>query len=445
MLEVRGFRGLTFDSAKVGPQDNVITPPYDVISPEEREQLAALSPYNLVHVNLPQDRPGQSRYEVAGALLDQWASAGILVQDREPAFYLLRQHFVDLHGVAQVRKAFFGVVRLPEAGDRYILGHERTFDKPVEDRLALTRATRANLGAVFGLYSDPGQRLAEFLRQMNLRPAAAAANTIDGVFQEFWRVPYDPEITEFFQDQTLYIADGHHRFKTAGIYRDEIRAQRGIPALVDDENAPHEFVLMGFVALEDPGLKIYPPHRLLPMPADFDAARFLKALEPWFLVEPVPGDLPGCVEQAAKNAGKPRMSAWGAPEPVDEPFEHPCVMGLAIHGHGDYLLTLRDIDRADLLGEDRGPAWRDLDVAVLHRGIIERILGVPEGAQFVYEKNVVRAMDAVRCGDAGIGFILRPTRPDQICACAEASEPMPQKSTYFFPKLPSGGVIHRLC
>lgn len=444
MLEVRGFRGLTFSTEKVGAQDSVVVPPYDVISPEEREQLAALSPYNLVHLSLPQERDGRSRYDVARDLIQQWIADGVLVQDKEPSFYLLRQHFVDLHGVAQVRRGFFGIVRLPEAGERFILGHERTFDKPVEDRLSLTRATEVNLGAVFGLYSDPERRLAAFLAQMDARPADAVANTIDGVRQEFWRVAYDPEVSAFFENKTLYIADGHHRFKTACMYRDEIRAQRGLSAVVNDDAAPHEYALMGFVALEDPGLKIYPPHRLLPIPAGFDPDAFLNALEPWFEVESVPNDLPGRVEQASKSTPANADGAWGAAKTSGKDTDYRCVMGLAIHGHGDFLLTLRDIDRTQLLGDDRGPAWRDLDVAVLHRGIIERILGVPEGTQFVYEKSVSRAMEAVRCGDAGIGFILRPTRSDQICACAEASEPMPQKSTYFFPKLPSGGVLHRL-
>lgn len=445
MLEIRGFRGYTFDTGKVGSQDNVITPPYDVISPEEREQLAALSPYNLVHLILPQDQEDKSRYQAAADAIEGWIAGGVLAQDTEPSFYLLRQHFVDLHGVAQVRRAFFAITRIPEADDKSILGHERTFDKPVEDRLQLTRYTKANLGAVFALYSDPDRALAAFLGQMEQRPADATANTIDGVRQEFWRVPYDENAAAFFRDKTLYIADGHHRFKTACIYRDEVRAaQGGMPACVSDETAPHEYVLMGFVALEDPGLKIYPPHRLLSMPPNFDAAAFLEALTSWFEVEQVAGDLPGRVEQAAKTAGKSTQAAWGAPAPAEDNAAHPCVIGLAIHGHGDYLLTLRDIDRTRLLGDDRGPAWRDLDVAVLHRGIIERILGVAEGTQFVYEKNAARAMESVRCGDAGIGFILQPTRPSQICACAEAREPMPQKSTYFFPKLPSGGIIHRL-
>ena len=417
MLDVCGFRGLTFDTGKVLSQNHVITPPYDVISPAERELLAKLSPYSMVHLLLPRERDGLSRYESAAAHLETWIEQGILVQDPEPSFYLLRQHFVDLDGAPRVRRAFFGVTRLPKRGEKTILGHERTFNKPVEDRLRLTQATRANLGAVFVLYADPEQVLAPFFAHMDAHPPAAAADTLDGVKQEFWRVPHSDAVTAFFRDKILYIADGHHRFQTAQTYRDALRQQK--PSAGPQ---PYDYVLMGFVCLDDPGLKIYPPHRLVPKPDGFDLSSFLKALDPWFEVLPVCEDLPGHVEQDPSA----------------------CVIGVAIHGEGDYLLRWRDRDRTALLGDDRGPAWRDLDVALLHRGIIEGILGMPPETQFAYVKSAGQAMHAAHSGSTGLAFILRATRADQIRACAEAGEPMPQKSTYFFPKLPSGVVIHRL-
>ncbi len=417
MLEVIGFRGLTFNTEKVGSQEHAVTPPYDVISPEERARLTAESPYSMAHLLLPEAQEGRSQYENAAYLLNQWIAEDVLLQDEEPYFYLLRQSFVDLDGNAQVRRGFFAAVRLPEANERIVLGHERTFHKPVEDRLNLTAATQANLGAVFVLYPDQEHVLDDFLGQMERREADGQANTIDGVKQEFWRVPYDQAVTRFFWDKTLYIADGHHRFQTAIAYRDAMREKEQPTG-----PQPYDYVLMGFVPLNDRGLKIFPPHRLLDFPEGFDADQFLEALTEWFEVQPVEGELNVAVE--------------------DAPGE--CVMGVAIHGKGDYLLTLRDMDRTKFLGDDRGPAWRDLDVAVLHRGVIERILGVPEGAQFVYEKDVQEALRAAHAGDKGLAFILRATRADQIRACAEASEPMPQKATYFFPKLPSGAVIHRL-
>lgn len=420
MLEVTGFRGLTFDSRKVGSHDHVVTPPYDVISPDDRVRLAALSPYNMVHLLLPQEENGQSRYSVAAARLDAWVNEGILLEDAEASFYLLRQTFIGPKGERNVRRGFFGAMRLPEPGERYILEHERTFQKPMEDRQRLTEATRANLGAVFTLYSDPEDVLAPFLSQMDARAPEAGARTMDGVFQEFWRVPHDDAVTGFFRGKTLYIADGHHRFATACAYRDAMRAAQGASG-----PQPYDYALMAFVAFEDPGLCIYPPHRLVPTPPGFEPTAFLAGLRGCFEVIQVDGRLAECVE---------------APDPAGRP----CVLGVAIHGCGDYLLALDEAKRTRLIGDEQHPALRALDVAVLHRGILERVLGVSGDTQFAYEKNAENALAAVHRGEVGLAFILRGTRADQVRACAEANEPMPPKSTYFFPKIPSGVVIKRL-
>lgn len=417
MLSVHPFRGFRYDPAKVGNLDQCITPPYDVISPEERARLAASSPYNLVHLILPEAARGEDKYAAAGMLIEEWIAAGVLVQDPAPVYTLLRQTFTGLDGQRHVRRGFLAITRLPEHGEHYVLGHERTFDKPVADRLRLTQETRANLGPVFVLYSDPAGNLAPFLAQMEQRPAEYRATTIDGTLQEFWRVPPDTRVNAHLCGKTLYIADGHHRFQTACVYRDEMRRQ-----FPHAKNPPWDYALMGFVALEDPGLAIYPTHRLAPEPEGFSAPRTLDALKEWFEVRAVPHD--SIVEALETAPGK-------------------CVIAL-VTDNGAWLLTLQEHDRERLLGTDRGPAWRDLDVAVLHRGILERILGFPEGFAFAYEKSAERAVEAVRRGEAGLAFLLRPTKASQICACAEAGERMPQKSTYFFPKLPSGGVIYRL-
>lgn len=415
MLEVKGFPGIRYNPATIADMSDVITPPYDVISPEERAELAGRNPANFVHLILPEARADVSKYEAAAADLETWLATGTMIRDASDALYLLRQHFTDLDGNPQVRRGFFGAIRLPEANENYVLGHERTFAKPVEDRLHLTAATEANLGAVFGLYADPDNTLGPLLDQMDSRPADFTAQTIDGVRQELWIVPDDSEVRSFFQDQTIYIADGHHRFQTACTHRENLRAQGDLPP-----DHPANYALMGFVAFSDPGLKIYPPHRVVPRPEDFDADRFLSRLAKHFKVIHVNGDLP---ERVKNTRGKG-------------------ILGIAIPNRGDYLLEFNG-DRVAFLGDDRGPAWRDLDVALLHRGIIERTLGIPEGTVFSYEKSATGAMKAAHEG-GNLSFILQATLADQICACADAREPMPQKSTYFFPKLPSGAVIHRL-
>jgi len=417
MLEVKGFRGIRFNPTAVGPLDRVVTPPFDVIGPQEREMLAARSPYNMVHLILPEEEDGTDRYTAAARKFDAWMAQGVFRQDGDDGFYLLEQRFRGPDGQERVRRGFFAVTRLPEEGEDLVLGHERTFRHKIEDRLQLTAATRANLGAVFVLYGDPGKELAPFLDQMGARPEDDAFETFEGTRNRLWRVPADPAVTAFFRDKKLYIADGHHRYRTAWEYRAEMR-ERERP----DGPREYDYVLMGFIALDDPGLAIYSPHRVLDVPDGFDPEAFLASLKPWFEVEKV-----------ADGRLLERVEA-----------EDGCALGVVIRGDGRYLLRLREIDRTEFLGSDHGEAWRDLDMAILHRGIIERVLGIREGSEFVYEPDAAKAVALIDSGEKGLAFLLKPTRPEQVCACAEAHEPMPQKATYFFPKLPSGGVIHRL-
>ncbi len=416
MAEVRGFSAYRFDPAVVGNLDNVVTPPFDVISDEEREILAARGPYNYVHVILPHDRDGKSKYDVAAEIFQGWIAEGALKQDDEDSFYLLEQTFISLEGVETVRRGFLAVAKIPEPGDDTVLGHERTFEWKVTDRLALTGTTKANLGAVFVLYEDQQHALAGFLDQMHQREPDLVAHTIDGVKQRVWRVKADPAVTAFFAGKRLYIADGHHRYRTAHTYRDKMRL-----AEQPDGLRRYDYVLMGFISLDDPGLFVYPAHRVLDPPAGFNADAFLKQVEEWFEVLPVDGNLHEHVQ--------------------DEPE---CAIGLALSSGKQYVLRLRDIDRVALLGDEHGPAWRDLDVSVLHGGILERILKFPPDAQHIYEKDPAVALRLVESGKKGMAFILRNMRPEQVCACAEARESMPQKATYFFPKLPSGAAIHML-
>ena len=417
MIEVRAFQGYRYNPERISNYDEVITPPYDVITDEERARMAAGSPANLVHALLPIAEDGGDKYAVAGEVLEQWIADGTMLQEETPSYYLLRQQFTDLEGQHQVRRAFFAAIKLPEEGEHYVLGHERTFSGHVDDRIKLTEATKANLGAVFSLYNDENNVLAEFLGQMETRAPDGVAHTIDGVTQEFWRVDDGPKVNEFFQGKTLYIADGHHRFQTACTYRDAQRA-----ANPDAGIQPYDYALMGFVSFDDPGLKIYPPHRVVALPEKFEATAFVSELEKWFTVEEVGEGLAEKVENAPGQ----------------------CVMGIVTAGQPDRLLTLKEDLRTEFLGDDRGESWRDLDVAVLHRGIIANIMGIAEGTTHHYEKSLDGALKAGTVAGQ-ISFILRATKASQICACAEAGEPMPQKSTYFFPKLPSGVVIHRLC
>lgn len=417
MAVITPFRALRFDPAVTGPLDQIITPPYDVIAPAEREQLARLSPYNMVHVILPQPTANEADpYAAAAANFQRWLTDQALRQDEVPSWYLLRQEFVDPRGVRRTRHAFFARVKVPEAGENRILGHERIFDKPFEDRLRLIRAVGAVPGAVFVLYADPAGAVQAVFDGLRDRPADAVFTTFEGTRQQLWRLPAEHLDVSSLERQTLYIADGHHRFQTACVYRDEMRAQTGIR----DGQQPWDYTLMGFVALEDPGLAVYPTHRLLPANYRLDRTAVRSTLEPWFTIEE---------EKHDRVAG--RVEAAVGPE----------CFGLVWPEGPAWLLIFRG-DRTALLGTARHVAWRQLDVALLHAGVLEHLLGIRAEVPLLYEKDAKAAVAAVREGRAAAAFLLRPTPPEQIRACAEAGEPMPQKSTYFYPKLPTGAVIY---
>jgi uncharacterized protein (DUF1015 family) len=417
MPEVWPFRGVRYNLDRVRDYDRVITPPWDVIAPDVRETLRGRSPHNVVNLILPQEREGKSAYEAAAADLDAWLAEGALQQERAESFYLIEQTFHGLDGCEHVRRGFFGLAKIPEDDENTVLGHERTFDHKVRDRLQLMEATAAQFGAIFVLYDDPERALGPFLDQMLERPEDIFTHTVDDVSQRIWRVDGDPQVTAFFRERTLYIADGHHRFRTATLYRDKMR-EREQPS----DLQPYDYVFMGFVPFDDPGLFIYAPHRVADVPGGFDLDAVLAKLAPWFDAAPVDGDLLAAVDSAPG-----------------------CAIGLAVSDSRQVLLQLRDgADREDLLGTDHGPAWRDLDVAVLHRGVLERAVGMPEGAEYDYEPDAAAALGMVARGEKGLACLLKPTRPEQVAACADAGEFMPQKATYFFPKLPTGGVFHRM-
>jgi uncharacterized protein (DUF1015 family) len=416
MAGVRPFRALRYDPERVASFDDVITPPFDVIDETARADLRARSPHNYVRLILPEAEGAGSPYDTARAELDRWLADGVMRQDDVPGYYLLEQEFQGLDGASHRRRGFFAVVKLPEPGEeRVVLGHERTFARKINDRIQVTESTQANLGAVFMLYRDDDHTLAPFLGQMDARDPDVQARTIDGVAQRLWKTEPDPVVEAFFANQTLYIADGHHRFATAVEYRDRMRAA-GAP----DGLHPWDFALIGLVALDDPGLIIWAAHRVFDVDdtARLDAWR--DAAAQWFEVtEASRDDLPARVEAGPAGTFGVCTSA------------------------GCHVLTLR-ADREALFEPGTPPEMMQLDVALLHRALIEQCFGKEPGAELVYEPNHARALDRVGSGANQVACLLKAVPPEQVMACADAGVFMPQKATYFFPKLPSGAVVHRL-
>lgn len=418
MADVFPFCGVRYQLEEVESFSDVVTPPFDVIDARTRVLLAEKSPVNMVHVILPEEGPDADKYTMAGRRLRQWIGQGVMRRDAAPGYYHLVQRYKGLDGRTHERRAFFARVRVPEPGeDGVVLGHERTFAHKIEDRLALTKATKANLGAVFGLYEDPEGRVTSVLQAAESRPPDVEAKTVDGVEQRLWRVEPDDAIGEHLRGKPLYIADGHHRFATAAAYRDWVRAQQG-----SDAPGAHDCLLMGLVEMNDPGLVVWPTHRALDPPEAFRAKAFLRQLETWFDPIPVSREaLPAVLE--------------GAP---------PQAVGMAIHEMGCFLLQPRP-DRIDaLMDAEVHAVFRDMDVAVLHRGILERVMGLESGMELLYEPNMEKTLALVERGEKRMAFFLRGIGPHRIKTVADAGQYMPQKATYFYPKLPTGAVINLL-
>ncbi|MGZ3418364.1 MAG: DUF1015 domain-containing protein [Polyangiales bacterium] len=411
----------------------VVAPPYDVISEAERKALEARDPNNVVHLILPQPAAGAgdlSKYEEAGKTLRSWIDGRVLVRDDVPGFYRYDQTFAPPGGGERVtRTGFLGLVRLQPFSDRVILPHERTLSGPKEDRLRLFRATRTNLSPGFMLYRDPtraldsalasGEEIARFVSQ-----AATEPSPIDNVLTKISNKDAVHAIVEHIAKRQLLIADGHHRYETALHYSREIEANKPT-----SPRAEHKWFMVFFANEDDPNLLVFPTHRLVHGLSGFSFDALIEKLRDAFEVRDVTGD-PVAALQHAGTKGPSLVAA---------------------DRHRTVLLTQRpDFDAAKhpTLGE-RPKALRGTDVAILHAVVIEHALGISQDAQakqtnLSYLKDANDALRRVRGGEGDVLFLMNATPVAQVRAVAEEGEVMPQKSTYFFPKVLTGLTIHTL-
>jgi len=416
VAEVKPFNAVHYNLAAVGSLADVVAPPYDVIDAEQRVRLLARSPFNVVEIDLPQPTGGGDRYQHAAETMESWMLEGILAGDREPTIWALSQGYSTPEGDRRTRNGFLCRVRLRPYGDE-IRPHERTQPGPKQDRLNLTRATRHNLSPIFSFYSGKAWPLLE--PHTAGRPWGEVIDEDDTVHR-VWRIS-DPVLHEAIAaalaDAELLIADGHHRYETALAYEREIGGE-----------GEHSCVLMCLVSLEDPGLAVFPTHRLLTGLADDPEAqeRLGSGLKQLFEIEEVPLE---------------ELDPVGAE-------------GVGVFGYADghlrrgFRLLLRDEGAlAEELG-DRSQAYRALDSAILESLVLKRVLGMSEDEisakrGLAYTPSVEEAIAALD-GAADAIFLLRPTPVEQVRAVASAGETMPPKSTYFFPKLLTGIVFNPL-
>ena len=415
MAQIEPFRALHYDLGRTGGLQDVIAPPYDVIDAGQRVELATRSPYNVVQIDLPQ---GDDPYEAAADTLADWRRQEVIVQDDEPALWVLEQEYTGPDGERRTRRGFLARARVEEYGPGTIRPHERTHPGPKEDRLRLTRATKANLSPIFSLYSDPTNAAWKALEPTTATPPWGEATEDDGTTDRVWRAA-DPAVIESVQqalaNAELLIADGHHRYETARIYADEVGGE-----------GEHRYVLMCLVALQDPGLTVFPTHRLLKDLSSEQQVALAATIRRHFGIE----ELISTGELApAPDATQLRMGY------IDSHFQRP------------FRLTLNDQAAVDAALPGRAEPYRHLDTAVLEALILKEALDMTDEDidhlhQLGYARNAEEAIELVRAGRYDATFLMAPIPVERVQAIAAAGESMPPKSTYFFPKVPTGLVFN---
>lgn len=435
MVEIAPFKGALYNLEKVGDPSRVVAPPYDVISRKDQELLYSKSPYNIVRLILAKEEKGKDRYTLAGETLQRWLSEGVLVRDRKPAIYPYYQAY-RVDGIEKTRKGFIALLRLEGFGSGRVFPHERTLSKPKEDRLRLMEACKANLCPVFGLYSDPKKGVEGILEDVTKESPLIDVVDKDGVRNRFWRLD-DGErierIKKILKDRFVLIADGHHRYETALTYRDMMRNRYG--AVSGEE--PFNFVMMYLSNMDDEGLTILPTHRLLHSVPEEAKRTFLEKARKVFQIEGFRFERP--TEEKARESFYKRLEERGKEGPA---------FGLFIGGVDAYFVLIpRASAPIDSFMEGLPKEMRGLDLAILHEVAIKAILGIDDkalaGQRYVeYVEDRDRAIELVEKGGYQMAFILNPPKIRDIIRVVRAGKRMPQKSTYFYPKLLSGLVIH---
>ena len=445
MALVRPVRGLRYDLSRAGDAGQLLAPPYDVVDDAGRARIAARSPHNCIHVILPQGE-GDTKY-AEGAQQFERLKAEALTHDEAPSFYVYHQTFSS-EGQQYTRKGFIGLIELTRFGAGPVLPHERTLAGPKADRLKLMRACMAHLELVFGMFSDPARGWEASLGELG---APVLDADFDGAHHTLFRVD-DPRATaalaQLLEDRKIYIADGHHRYETMCSFRDELAAEgRGETA---------RWGLIYLSNLDDPGLVVLPTHRLVHSVTSFDLRTTLAALAPFFDIAEV--SLPG-------NAADLRSK-------LAESAANGAAFGLAVPGQGAlHVLSLRKDFEPSAAGLGHlHVALQRLDVALLHELVLERGLGITREAQsqntnLRYYKstdaalavaagpasvhageasNLVVASDPVVADVVQLVCFMNPTPVADVRAVCDSGEVMPQKSTFFYPKIPTGLVFHDL-
>ncbi len=447
MAEIHPFRALRYDTNKV-KLDEVLTQPYDKITPAMQERYYAASPYNLIAIEkgvpFPGDFPENNVYTRAEKTLKEWIAKRIVIQDQSPSIYVYAQvYLVPGTQTRKVRMGFIALGRLEDYSAKVVFPHERTLSAPKTDRMELLRHTHAQTGQLFMLYDEAARKVDTYLEEISRTPTPLEIRDEFNITHRLWPVndaAFIRRIQAAMADKKIIIADGHHRYETALNFRKECRAQLG----KTDPQAAHEFAMMTFINSHSRGLTILPTHRLIRNVANFNFERFRETLAPFFDWYSYPFLIP---EERVTSYPDFRKDLGGQNHGRRAIGIYPGTIDGQTGAF--YLFLLRRDANLETLLPDMSEAQRGLDVVLLHRLIMEKGLGITAEAVTAeknasYEREIENAIAAVDRGDAQLACLLNPVRVQQVIEIALSGEVLPQKSTDFFPKLLSGVAIYRI-
>jgi uncharacterized protein (DUF1015 family) len=421
MPEIRPFRGLRY-TADAGNLDNLVAPPYDVLSPAERDDYANRGPYNIVHLTLPDHEPDDRskfvKYARSAALLAEWRREGIVAPEGHPAFYRYTQQFrIDNIDQPLKRTALIALIKVEPYEKGVVLPHEQTFPKHKEDRLRILEATRSHLECIFGLYEDPDGKVDTAVKSAPDVGVVEVPNESGSSHRLEPIVDKDAiqSLTKMLAQRKVWIADGHHRYETALTFRQMLGDRPGQVA--------EDYMMMALTSMSDSGLILQPTHRIVHgMTMDGDEIR--RRLSTEFNVDEVHSTrLWPELDRAHKKGMR--------------------VFGVAMEGGHGLVLTPIDFERLTKLEGEGSEALRSLDVSVLHKVIFEKLLDVKNSENIAYTRDPREAERVANQGGT-VSFLMNPPTVEDMRTIALGGEKMPQKSTYYFPKILSGLVLWSL-
>lgn len=424
MVEVLPFRGFTYNKDKIESLDDVMSPPYDIISPDMQEELYEKHPYNFVRLILgkqyPDDTEENNRYSRAKKDFEEWIKENILIQTDKPAIYPYRIEYT-VENQRRTMKGFFILLKL-DPTYKTIKAHEKTLSKPKKDRLNLLRACKANLEPIQLLYIDEEDFIQKIIDE-NINSPYINVKGYDSFKHKLWMIDDEEvikNIQEWLRDKILFIADGHHRYQTAIDYAKEMKNKTG-------RSGPYDYRMVILANMLDEGLTILPTHRLVKLKSSISIDKIIDKIKEYFDVEE--GESTGDI-----NVLKEKLEGSG----------HRFILYTK---DKYYVLALKEEETMDRFAPDRSKTWRTLDVSILHKIIIEDIMGITSDIleeHVKYTRDDIEAIKVVDNGEYDLSFLMNPTRIEELKAVAEAGEHMPQKSTYFLPKMLSGLIIYRM-